>query len=48
MKKIKLKYFKIMANNNDNLPPNLNEEDFPYMWRVPKTALDAVYCIQNE
>jgi len=27
---------------------NLNEEDFPYMWRVPKTALDAVYCIRNE
>ena len=27
---------------------NLNEVDFPYMWRVPKTALEAVYCIRNQ
>ena len=26
---------------------NLNEDAFPFMWRIPKTALDAVKCIKN-
>ena len=26
---------------------NLNEDDFPFMWKIPKTALDAVKCIKN-
>ena len=27
---------------------NLNEDDFPFLWKIPKTALDAVKCIRNE